>query len=36
MTNTNNGSNKGMVPEARAAMDRFKMEAANDVAATKL
>lgn len=31
MTNTNNGSNKGMVPEARAAMDRFKMEAANEV-----
>lgn len=32
MATTNNGSNKGMVPEARAAMDRFKMEAANDVA----
>lgn len=28
MTNTKNGSNQGMVPEARAAMDRFKMEAA--------
>lgn len=28
---TNNGSNKGMVPEARAAMDRFKMEAASEV-----
>lgn len=27
---TKNGSNKGMVPEARAAMDRFKMEAASD------
>lgn len=27
---TQNGSNKGMVPEARAAMDRFKMEAASD------
>ena len=26
-----NGSNKVMVPEARAAMDRFKMEAANQV-----
>ena len=25
------GSNKAMVPEARAAMDRFKMEAANQV-----
>ena len=24
-----NGSNKVMVPEARAAMDRFKMEAAS-------
>ena len=31
MASTNNGSNKGMVPEARAAMDRFKMEAANEV-----
>ena len=30
MTNTKNGSNQGMVPEARAAMDRFKMEAAAD------
>ncbi len=28
---TQNGSNKGMVPEARAAMDRFKMEAASEV-----
>ena len=26
-----NGSNKVMVPEARAAMDRFKMEAASQV-----
>lgn len=26
-----NGSNKTMVPEARAAMDRFKMEAASEV-----
>lgn len=32
MANTNNGSNQGMVPEARAAMNRFKMEAAADFA----
>ena len=32
MTNTKSGSNQGMVPEARAAMDRFKMEAAAEVA----
>ena len=31
MTNTKNGSNQGMVPEARAAMDRFTMEAAAEV-----
>ena len=31
MTITKNGSNQGMVPEARAAMDRFKMEAAAEV-----
>lgn len=31
MTNTKNGSKQGMVPEARAAMDRFKMEAAAEV-----
>ena len=31
MTNTKNGSTQGMVPEARAAMDRFKMEAAAEV-----
>ena len=31
MTNTKNGYNQGMVPEARAAMDRFKMEAAAEV-----
>lgn len=31
MTNTKNGSNQSMVPEARAAMDRFKMEAAAEV-----
>ena len=30
MTNSKNGSNQGMVP-ARAAMDRFKMEAAADL-----
>lgn len=28
---TQNGTNKGMVPEARAAMDKFKMEAASEV-----
>ncbi len=27
----NNNSNKTMVPEAKAAMNRFKMEAANEV-----
>ena len=27
----NSRGNKTMVPEARAAMDRFKMEAANEV-----
>ena len=31
MPNTKNGSNQGMVPEARAAMDQFKMEAASEV-----
>lgn len=31
MSNSQNGSNKVMVPEARAAMDRFKMEAASEV-----
>ncbi|MDO5142791.1 MAG: alpha/beta-type small acid-soluble spore protein [Eubacteriales bacterium] len=31
MTKTKNGSSQGMVPEARAAMDRFKMEAAAEV-----
>lgn len=25
-----NGSSKGIVPEAREALDRFKMEAASD------
>ena len=28
---SSNGSNRIMVPEARAAMDQFKMEAANEV-----
>ncbi len=28
---SNNSSNNVVVPEARAAMDRFKMEAANEV-----
>ncbi len=36
MSNSSNGSNKGMVPEARAAMDKFKMEAASDVSASLL
>lgn len=27
----NNNSNQSVVPEARAALDRFKMEAANEV-----
>ena len=32
MTNSNKtGSNQMVVPEARAAMDRFKMEAAQEV-----
>lgn len=31
MSNSNNNSNQTMVPEARAAMDRFKMEAASEV-----
>jgi len=30
MTNNKNSSNQMVVPEARAAMDRFKMEAAAD------
>ena len=28
---SNSGSNKGMVPEARDALDKFKMEAASEV-----
>ena len=31
MSNNNKSSNNVIVPEARAAMDRFKMEAANEV-----
>lgn len=31
MSNSNNNSNQTVVPEARAAMDRFKMEAASEV-----
>ena len=31
MTNNKNSSNQMVVPEARAAMDRFKMEAAAEV-----
>ena len=30
----NNSSNRIVVPEARQAMDRFKMEAANEVGVT--
>ena len=32
--NNSSRSSKIMVPEARAAMDRFKMEAANEVGVT--
>ena len=32
--NTSSRSSKIMVPEARAAMDKFKMEAANEVGVT--
>ena len=31
---SSSGSNRIMVPEARAAMDQFKMEAANEVGVT--
>ncbi len=35
MSNSNNRSNNNVVvPEARAAMDKFKMEAASDVSAS--
>lgn len=30
----NNSSNKMLVPQAKAAMDKFKMEAANEVGVT--
>lgn len=33
-SNNNSGSNRIVVPEARQAMDRFKMEAANEVGVT--
>lgn len=31
MSSNNSGSNKLVIPEARQAMDQFKMEAANEV-----
>jgi hypothetical protein len=31
MTNNNSGSNRMEVPQAREAMDRFKMEIANEI-----
>lgn len=31
MANTNSNSNRPVVPEAREALDKFKMEAANEV-----
>lgn len=34
MSSNKSSSNKIMVPEARAAMDKFKMEAANEVGVT--
>ena len=34
MSNNNSNSNKIVVPEARQAMNRFKMEAANEVGVT--
>ncbi len=33
-SNNKSGSNRIVVPEARQAMDRFKMEAANEVGVT--
>ena len=33
-SNNNSGSTRIVVPEARQAMDRFKMEAANEVGVT--
>ena len=34
MTSNNNSSNQALVPEAREALDRFKMEAAQEVDVT--
>lgn len=34
MANSNSGSNKLVVPQAKAAMDQFKMEAASEVGVT--
>ena len=34
MSSNNNSSNNLVVPQAREAMDRFKMEAANEVGVT--
>ena len=34
MSNNNSNSNRIVVPEARQAMNRFKMEAANEVGVT--
>ena len=34
MSGNNNSRSKIMVPEAKAAMDKFKMEAANEVGVT--
>ena len=31
MSNTNNSSNRVVVPEAKGAMDKFKMEIANEL-----
>ncbi len=34
MANNNNSSNNYVVPQAKAAMEQFKMEAANEVGVT--
>ncbi len=34
MSNSNNNSNNYVVPKAKAAMEQFKMEAANEVGVT--
>ncbi len=34
MSNSNNNSNNYVVPQAKAAMEQFKMEAANEVGVT--